>query len=287
MNNFNKEIQFKISLFINGDRGYELTKFFKKKKIEINKIFLSKKFLNKSILKKIRKFNIPTQIITNLRKANIKNNLKKIDLGIICGFPYIFPKDFLNLPKYGMINCHAGKLPKYRGGSPLNWQLINREKYIGLSVIKVSKGIDEGKIINEKKFLNKNYDILKVHKIANTIFPNLVLKTIDDLKKNKKLKSQNKKHAKYWKQRTEKDSLFLPKNTSVLKALAMIKALKKPYPYPYFIDNKYKIIVIKAKIFKKKIKPGIVKYNKKSIILGCKDSSLKLTSFKIKNEKNH
>ena len=32
MNNFNKEIQFKISLFINGDRGYELTKFLKKKK---------------------------------------------------------------------------------------------------------------------------------------------------------------------------------------------------------------------------------------------------------------
>ncbi len=285
MNNFNKEIQFKISLFINGNRGYELTKFLKKK-IKIDKIFLSKKFLNKSITKKIKKFNIPSQIIANLRKANIKNNLKKIDLGIICGFPYIFPKDFLNLPRYGIINCHAGKLPKYRGGSPLNWQLINREKYIGLSVIKVSKGIDEGKIINEKKFLNKNYDILKVHKIANSIFPNLVLKSIDDLKQNKKLKSQNKKKAKYWKQRSEQDSLFLPKTTSVLKALAMINALKKPYPNPYFIDKKNKIIVIDAKIFKKKIIPGTVKYNKKSIILGCKDKSLKLTNFKIKhNEK--
>lgn len=283
MNNFNKEIQFKISLFINGDRGYELTKFFKKKKIKIDKIFLSKKFLNKSIFKKIKKFNIPTLIIKNLKKTTIKNNLKKIDLGIICGFPYIFPKDFLKLPKYGLINCHAGKLPKYRGGSPLNWQLINREKYIGLSVIKVSKGIDKGKIINEKKFLNKNYDILKVHKIANSIFPNLVLKSIDNLKKNKKLKSQNNKKAKYWKQRTEKDSLFIPKTTSVLKTLAMIRALKEPYPYPFFIDNKRKIIVMKAKIFKKKISPGIVKYNKKSIILGCKDNSLKLTSFRIKH----
>lgn len=286
MNNFNKEIQFKISLFINGDRGYELTKFLKKRAIEIDKIFLSKKFLNKSIIKKIKKFNIPTQLITNLRKKNIKNNLKKIDLGIVCGFPYIFPKDFLNLPKYGLINCHAGRLPKYRGGSPLNWQLINREKYIGLSVIKLSKGIDKGKIINEEKFLNKNYDILKVHKIANSIFPNLVLKSIDDLKKNKKLKSQNKNQAKYWKQRTKKDSLFLPKTTSVFRAFAMIKALKKPYPYPYFINNKYKIIITKAKILKKKIKPGLVKYNKKSIILGCKDGSLKLLSFKIKyNEK--
>ena len=76
MNNFNKEIQFKISLFINGNRGYELTKFLKKK-IKIDKIFLSKKFLNRSIIKKIKKFNIPSQIIANLRKTNIKNNLKK------------------------------------------------------------------------------------------------------------------------------------------------------------------------------------------------------------------
>ena len=77
MNNFNKEIQFKVSLFINGDRGYELTKFLEKNKIKICKIYLSKKFLNKSIFKKIRKFNIPTQIISSLKK-NIKENLDLI-----------------------------------------------------------------------------------------------------------------------------------------------------------------------------------------------------------------
>jgi methionyl-tRNA formyltransferase len=282
MNNFNKEIQFKISLFINGERGHELIKFLVKKKIVIKKIFLSKKFLNKSIIKRVNKFNIPTQIIGSLKKNNIKKILKKMDLAIICGFPYIFPKDLLKLPKYGMINCHAGKLPKYRGGSPLNWQIINREKYIGLSVIKMSRGIDEGKIINEIKFLNKNYNILEAHKITNSLFPKLVLKSISDLIKNKKLKTQNNKNAKYWKQRTKNDSLFLPKITSPLKVLAMIKALNKPYPSPYFIDGKKKITIMKAITLKKKIKPGLTKYNKKSIILGCKDGSLKLISFKIK-----
>lgn len=39
MNNFNKEIPFKISLFINGDRGYELTKFLRKKKLKLKKFF--------------------------------------------------------------------------------------------------------------------------------------------------------------------------------------------------------------------------------------------------------
>ena len=267
---------------MNSLRGYELVKFFKKKKIKISKIFFSKKFLNKSILNRIKKFNIPVQIIKDVKNKQIKIFLKKMDLAIISGFPYIFPESYLNLSKYGMINCHAGKLPKYRGGSPLNWQIINQEKYIGLSVIKVSKGIDEGKIINYRKFLNKNYDILKVHKIANKIFPELVLKSIFDLKKNKKLKNQNNKYAKYWKQRTEKDSFFLPKKTTALKVLAMIRALKRPYPEPYFVDGRNKIIINKAINFYKKIKPGDIIYNQRSIILGCKDSTLKLLNFKIK-----
>ncbi len=146
----------------------------------------------------------------------------------------------------------------------------------------MSKEIDEGKIINETKFLNKNYDILKAHKKANSIFPNLVLNSIIDLKKNKKLKTQKINKARYWKQRTEKDSLFVPKTISFLKVLAMIKALKKPYPNPYFFDKKRKIVVLNAKISKKRIKPGFIKYNKKSIIIGCKDESLKLIDFNIK-----
>ena len=34
----------------------------------------------------------------------------------------------INLPKYKTINCHAGKLPFYRGRNILNWALINDEK---------------------------------------------------------------------------------------------------------------------------------------------------------------
>ena len=68
MNNFNKEIHFKISLFMNGERGFELIKFFKNKKIKIDKIFLSKKFLNEKIYERIKKFDIPYQIIRNLKK---------------------------------------------------------------------------------------------------------------------------------------------------------------------------------------------------------------------------
>ena len=43
---------------------------------------------------------------------------------IIAGFSTIFKKNLIDIPKKGTINLHAGRLPKYRGGSPLNWQIM-------------------------------------------------------------------------------------------------------------------------------------------------------------------
>ena len=37
------------------------------------------------------------------------------------------------------------------GGSPLNWQIINGEKFVGISIVKIGVGIDTGEIISEKK----------------------------------------------------------------------------------------------------------------------------------------
>ena len=112
----------------------------------------------------------------------------------------------LRLPKYGVINCHAGILPKYRGGSPLNWQIINNEKYFGITTLLANEKIDGGDIIFEKKFLlKKNYDINNLHNITNREFPKIVEKSILKILLKKPLKKQ-KELKLYFKQRTERDS---------------------------------------------------------------------------------
>ena len=35
-----------------------------------------------------------------------------------------------------VINLHAGPLPEYRGGSPLNWQMINGEIILASVLLK-------------------------------------------------------------------------------------------------------------------------------------------------------
>ena len=69
------------------------------------------------------------------------------DIFISLSFNQIFSKKIITIPRMGIINCHAGKLPFYRGRNVLNWALINDEKEFGITVHYVDEKVDTGDII--------------------------------------------------------------------------------------------------------------------------------------------
>ena len=90
------------------------------------------------------------------------------DLMVSMSFNQIFKSEIINSAKYKMINCHAGKLPSYKGRNVLNWVLINDEKEFGVTVHYIDEGIDTGDIIlqdvhpisdsdNYETLLNRSY----------------------------------------------------------------------------------------------------------------------------------
>ena len=94
---------------------------------------------------------------------NSEEFIKKIsiydcDLLVSMSFNQIFRLPIINLTPNKIINCHAGKLPFYRGRNILNWALINDEKELGITVHYVDKGIDTGDIILQKTFEISNED---------------------------------------------------------------------------------------------------------------------------------
>jgi len=74
------------------------------------------------------------------------------DLFVSMSFNQIFKKRIMHLPKMKTINCHAGKLPFYRGRNILNWALINDEKEFGITVHYMDEGIDTGDIILQRTY---------------------------------------------------------------------------------------------------------------------------------------
>lgn len=74
------------------------------------------------------------------------------DLFVSMSFNQIFKTKIINMPKFKTINCHAGKLPFYRGRNILNWALINDEIEFGITVHFIDEGIDTGDIILQRTF---------------------------------------------------------------------------------------------------------------------------------------
>jgi methionyl-tRNA formyltransferase len=68
------------------------------------------------------------------------------DLGVLAYVTQIIPVEILDAPRLGSVCFHPSLLPKYRGGSAINWQLIRGEKIGGITVFRPDDGIDAGPI---------------------------------------------------------------------------------------------------------------------------------------------
>lgn len=51
-----------------------------------------------------------------------------------------------------ILNLHNAALPKYRGVSPINWALKNREEEHGVTLHEITTGIDDGPIVAQVKY---------------------------------------------------------------------------------------------------------------------------------------
>ena len=78
--------------------------------------------------------------------------LKSLDLDyLICvHFPYLVPKEVLDIPKYGVVNLHPSFLPYNRGWHTPSWALWNGTP-AGATLHYMDEGVDTGSIIHQKQ----------------------------------------------------------------------------------------------------------------------------------------
>lgn len=73
------------------------------------------------------------------------------DLIVTCAYGQILPEEILHFPKYGCINVHASLLPKLRGGAPIHHAIIDGYKETGITIMYMSKKMDQGDILTQVK----------------------------------------------------------------------------------------------------------------------------------------
>ncbi len=82
----------------------------------------------------------------------------KPDLFVVASYGLILPPHLLAIPTHGALNLHPSLLPKYRGATPIESQILADEKEMGVSIIRMDEEMDHGPVIARTGLKVRNAD---------------------------------------------------------------------------------------------------------------------------------
>ena len=216
-------------------------------------------------------FRIPKYLKDNEEEYKYFKSIDA-DLAIVVAYGQIIPKEFLNLTKKGFINIHASLLPKWRGAAPIQRSIMNLDKEIGFSVMKIAEELDTGPVCNSYKIdLNDNLNASDVADKLSLIAAEKILDNIDDILEDKaNFIEQDHSKASYA-SKIQKAEGEINWNDDAKIIIGKINGLH-PVPGAFFIFKGERYKILKAEIGNGIGKPGEVVSDYLEVICGDKKS---------------
>ena len=89
------------------------------------------------------------------RLKDIISDIKNITprpTGVLVSYGKIIPQTIIDLFQPGIINVHPSLLPKYRGPSPIESAIANRDKNTGVTIMRLEQAMDAGPIYYQETY---------------------------------------------------------------------------------------------------------------------------------------
>ncbi len=235
-----------------------------------------------------REMGVATRIIENVNADTFVAEVRDADaeLAVIAGYSTIFKRPLIAAPRHGTINLHGGRLPEYRGGSPLNWQIINGESSAGISVIRVDAGIDTGPLLASAEFpIGPDDTIREAHDRANALFPGLVIQVIDAIETGTLVeRPQDETRAHYWHQRRPEDGAINWQHMTARQIHDLVRAVTRPYPGAITASGDAAVRVFATRLPTAPLtgSPGhVIGEDEDGPCVACTDGTLLLTDYEV------
>jgi len=174
---------------------------------------------------------------------------QKLDLLVCAGYSKILPADLFEPLPNGGINCHGGKLPEYRGASPIPWQILRGETSGAAYVLRMTPGIDDGPVLATEAYTIEPHDTArtvtdKVTAIFSRIVPDVVQRYVDGRPPQGAPQSGEPCH---WTRRTPSDGEIDWQRLSVKEVVDLVRGLDDPYPGAFLVHQGRKLVVQRAR----------------------------------------
>jgi len=107
----------------------------------------------------------------------------KADICISINWLKIIDKSFLSIFPLGILNAHAGDLPRYKGNAAANWAILNFEQEVALTIHKMVEELDSGPyLLKEFLDINENTYISDVYNWLESTIPKKFVEALDVIK---------------------------------------------------------------------------------------------------------
>ncbi|MDR2336723.1 MAG: methionyl-tRNA formyltransferase [Candidatus Nomurabacteria bacterium] len=146
---------------------------------------ISRKKKTPMIIEKANQHHIPLIFAnTTPNLAEILANLNA-EIGILSSFGKIVTQSIIDIFPNGILNVHPSLLPKYRGTTPIETAILNGDKTVGVSVMKLVAKMDAGVIYAQRKIEigkdNTKDEIYEKLATAGAEMTNQVLNDFDEI----------------------------------------------------------------------------------------------------------
>ena len=174
----------------------------------------------------------------------------KPDLIVVSGWYHIIKEEILRIPPKGIIGLHSSLLPRYRGGAPLVWQLINGEKEAGITLFYMEQGTDTGDIIGQEKVAIEEDDDIgtlyeKVGKKGIALLKRYLPQIADGCAPRKK-QTDIEKYCVYPQRKKEDGRIDWSKLPADI--YNFVRAQTRPYPGAFSYYGEYQVFIWKCKV---------------------------------------
>jgi len=236
---------------------------------------------------------IPVLQPTNLKDPQFVEQLRSLspDLMVVVAFRML-PELVWSIPSHGTFNLHASLLPDYRGAAPINWAIINQEKFSGVTTFFINEEIDSGAILlQERVAIEAEETAGSLHdKLARTGAA-LIVKTIHGIFEGTLVgEKQPWKGNEPLAPKLDKENVFLNWDEPLTVIQAKIRGLS-PYPGARTIwveDDKESVVkIFEAVIIKEnhQIPPKKIIFRDKKILIAHPSGFLDCSVLQLPNKK--
>ena len=177
----------RLAYFGDGPWSHEALVTLAARKDDFEIVFVAPRFdyQDPELCRFARECGLDVRLFENVNSYEALEEIRACDLDVIVSmsFNQILRAPFLELPRLGTVNCHAGALPRYRGRNILNWALINGETEFGVTAHFVDTGIDTGDILHQEMVpIHQDAKYGDLLKLAYEACPRVLIAALDKLR---------------------------------------------------------------------------------------------------------